>query len=905
MKIKKILTALLLVILTVGVAFSLPARDPNLKTYSLTIPPFENKGYIVPVVEGAQQPATTEVGAILSSTTGVKIDISNISLSGTNWNLTCKITGNLRAYNKRGYTDYESRAISLLINDRTAYIDGGIGDYANYATNEYYYNFGGGTRTLSIPVNALNPMQLIFKVTGSAYHTSTHTSYNNQSAYVSMNTSHVIDLNNNPQMQYTLDKNYINGKDSTSMIVSGKAWDVDGDSFTVTASVNGKTKSQSFLNNSVTQMPSSNNFSFTFDQSEVADFAGTMSINVVDYYSGTQSNTQTVYIDRVVPIVRVDNILSLKPNENAIVYSNDYGTVYLLENDRAYPLYQDVLNAVAQNKGASIGVASPNVTQYFSVPNTFSGTYRAYLVDRAKNVSPASTAPIYIDSTTPQLLKIVIEDNKIKLIYDEPLAQAPVADDFLINKSSSTASDITIVAGEEFVNYEFVFDDFEKDTKNADRFLFTAFDNSMFTNTNGVPDIVGDKPTSNTKFTQVGRYSLEYSAQDKPSADPKFLNYYKWSNKTDINLLVHRRPLAKITCDVAPRTLDGKWTQTNIIGSGSDLDHTDMSNLGIVAEKWEWKLENEGVFVTGTLPAANLRTFQTSTGTYSNYIVRYTTQDVEGAWSLPAYQTVTLTGSAPITISTVLNPAFPNPVVTGNTFAVESTVNSPLPVTSVTGKLNGVKLVNMTKISQVGNISKWTYNYLADSSFAVGTYDFVTVATNNVGTTATDTDKVQIVNSAIITGVRVWGDWNHWRGQLDKVTKQTLVSNPHRFLTHENIHIEADLLGNPDSVTVDMAPQLVDYTYTNKQGITYRHESFGYPLKVHPLIMTSTDNKEFKTSYVIPLCDWTLGYDNIRRRAAYTITVTAKKSATVVTYTISDIEITGNIHDTTYLAPGK
>lgn len=211
--------------------------------------------------------------------------------------------------------------------------------------------------------------------------------------------------------------------------------------------------------------------------------------------------------------------------------------------------------------------------------------------------------------------------------------------------------------------------------------------------------------------------------------------------------------------------------------------------------------------------------------------------------------------------------------------------------------------VPMSLVQTVGEVKTWQANYVPNS-IPEGNYVARFTARTANGNVENLDKNFRLMNLSI-QAVRVWGDWNHWRGQVDKVTKQTLPNNPHRFLTHENIHIEADVIGNPDSVTVSMSPQLANYVYTNKQNITYRHDSFGYPLRAHPLPMTSANQVNFATEYVIPLCDWTLGYDNIRKRVPYTITVTARKGATVVTFDVTDIEITGNIHDTTYLAPSN
>lgn len=139
------------------------------------------------------------------------------------------------------------------------------------------------------------------------------------------------------------------------------------------------------------------------------------------------------------------------------------------------------------------------------------------------------------------------------------------------------------------MDYEFIFDDYESDEKYTDRFVFSAFDNSMFTNPNGIPDIIGKTAGTKNGFHEVGQYTLEYQAQDTPVSETEdnFASYRKWGNKNNVQLLVHRRPIASLSVDAYLQ--NGNWQIRSFNGEGYDLDHMDMSNKGILEEQYEWK----------------------------------------------------------------------------------------------------------------------------------------------------------------------------------------------------------------------------------------------------------------------------------------------------------------------------
>lgn len=212
--------------------------------------------------------------------------------------------------------------------------------------------------------------------------------------------------------------------------------------------------------------------------------------------------------------------------------------------------------------------------------------------------------------------------------------------------------------------------------------------------------------------------------------------------------------------------------------------------------------------------------------------------------------------------------------------------------------------LNMNEVSNDGATKTWQVTYLAPGPHVpAGPYQGLVNAQIPSGKVEDLEIDFQLEHLKI-SYVNIYGDWNHWRGQEDKITGKKLEVNPHRFLSHENIHIESEVIGNPDRVEITMSNELMQMTYKTKSGITYRHDEFGFPIVTYPLAMNTTDNLNFAQEIILPLAGWTMSYDDVRQRQTpYEITVTAYKGSIVKSMTISDIELTGNIHDLIYFQP--
>ncbi len=552
----------------------------------------------------------------------LKLQILNIEEGEYNddyWKITYKGTGDIAA-NK--YTSSGSKTLRIKINGSSIQFD----DYYKNSSGYYYrYKLDGTEHTINVPksshYNDYNPMELVI-------------SYDLYARYddrrVSKNGERTFNMNTKPYLVNELNRNHMNGKNSSSITVKGKVWDIEQDDITITAELNGITKSK-YINIPNASQSTNYDYEFTFDLSEYpTDFSKYIKVTAQDHYGDYIYTNNMIYVDRINPIVSTKDTFMLRGGDEFKVSTNEQSDVYLLKNDRSYYLYTDVMNAISNNKGVKIGNCLNE--SIFTVP-LLNGPYRLFAIDNGKNVSQPSSSIVQIDSKIPELVDIRVENNQLIFIYDDAISnRLSGSKDFLFPLENIISSSVCILADEENVAYEFIFDDYESDEKYTDRFVFSAFSNTMFTTTNGIPDIIGKTASTKNTFHEVGKYTLEYQAQDTPVSmtENRFDNYRKWSNKNNVELLVHRRPIADLAVDATIQS--DTWVINSIVGSGYDLDHMDMTNKGIVEEKYEWKKATDSTFTSGPMPSG-LPTKENNQS--NNYIIKYRVKDIEGAWSKP------------------------------------------------------------------------------------------------------------------------------------------------------------------------------------------------------------------------------------------------------------------------------
>ncbi|QUI25922.1 hypothetical protein HZI73_26275 (plasmid) [Vallitalea pronyensis] len=553
---------------------------------------------------------------------GVTVEILNIvtdSNDSSRWLITYKASGYISAYCRSVDSSYGASA-RTSINGST--IQGNVSTSSGSDSYRESVSYDGSATTISVSKGE-NPMRIYVKV---------RTYSRTYLISTTREQTKIINMNNSPHLSAQIDRNYMNGKDSQSITVSGQGWDIEQDSIVITAELDGITRTK-IIDNPKATMGQENDYTFTFLLSEYPnDIIKTLKVTVRDYYEDTSYTSFTIYIDRIDPQVTTQNDVKIKGGEYVSVTPTEQSDIYLLRNDRPYLLYSDVLSAVNEDKGIAIGNCSTKTN--LSVPTTLlEGSYRLFSVDNGKNVSQPSENIVMVDNSVPEKVNIFIEGNTIRLVYDEVLKPSiPSKDDFILPRENIISSSVCILADEDNVDYEFIFDDYEGDEKYAERFVFSAFDNSMFTNTNGIPDIIGKTASTKSSFHEVGRYTLEYQAQDTPvpGNENRFNNYRKWGNKNLIQLLVHRRPLANLTINAS--LSNDKWIINGVNGTGYDLDHMDMANKGIQDDMYEWKKMNDSQYTPGIIPNT---VAAVEGGKDVEYVVKYKVQDIEGVWSEP------------------------------------------------------------------------------------------------------------------------------------------------------------------------------------------------------------------------------------------------------------------------------
>lgn len=155
-----------------------------------------------------------------------------------------------------------------------------------------------------------------------------------------------------------------------------------------------------------------------------------------------------------------------------------------------------------------------------------------------------------------------------------------------------------------------------------------------------------------------------------------------------------------------------------------------------------------------------------------------------------------------------------------------------------------------------------------------------------------------------ITDVSVAGYWNHWRGQVNAFGEQMSVE-PHRFLSLECVKIDIKTQGDPDKVVIRFSPELEAMTYTDPKGNVYDYSTdfFHYYVDFPQDSTFIPVNNSVTWEYNLPLAPSTKDWDDLRKKPQFKMTVTAWKGSASVTYTVDDIDITGNIYDLTYIQP--
>ncbi|MBN2558893.1 MAG: hypothetical protein JXB33_09085 [Clostridia bacterium] len=153
---------------------------------------------------------------------------------------------------------------------------------------------------------------------------------------------------------------------------------------------------------------------------------------------------------------------------------------------------------------------------------------------------------------------------------------------------------------------------------------------------------------------------------------------------------------------------------------------------------------------------------------------------------------------------------------------------------------------------------------------------------------------------SVIRSISISGAWNHWGDEMD-----------HRFLSLEKVFIRIRTRVRTVRAVIRFSPELEAMSYTNSKGHTYDYaEDFFGEYVLFPGDSTLVANNGYGTQYlylwdyILPMCPETIGWDGIRRRSSYSMTVTVHGyNGKTETISINDIDITGNIYNLLYPQP--
>ena len=215
--------------------------------------------------------------------------------------------------------------------------------------------------------------------------------------------------------------------------------------------------------------------------------------------------------------------------------------------------------------------------------------------------------------------------------------------------------------------------------------------------------------------------------------------------------------------------------------------------------------------------------------------------------------------------------------------------------------------LNMQETNRTASTITWAIEYSAPNNLTEGTYNMRFTATTPSGKQESLDKTFELVNIKVL-GFDMIGEWQYWDGKIDYQGKR-LESSPHRFLALEEVVFRAEILGNPESVRVELSSQLMSMTYTDPNGHTYLYRDIvGYdvffPMALAQIAFNETDNIGiWEAVYILPLAPSTITWDDERITPPYHATLRVKTGLTEIEETISDVDLTGSIYDRISLQP--
>ena len=474
------------------------------------------------------------------------------------------------------------------------------------------------------------------------------------------------------------------------------------------------------------------------------------------------------------------------------------------------------------------------------------------------------------------------------------------------------------VINEDVLEYKKAYLDYENDAINREQIMY-EHDPSVFENNTGkISNADQWITTPITTFTKKGKYTIRYRAEDQVTPNNNFASYRKWSNESTITVFAHERPIALTNVSITP---NGSFYRITASDGGSfDNDHVSRADKGIVAHEWRWRESSEDTWRSEQMNITNGAANKV-------YYIEHRVQDMEGAWSNWTSNAIDNT-QPPVAQFTIANAN--NTITTAEKLKVRDTSYAYFSTLSrwqwiVVNRSNGSVISNgQFANSNTGTGSMLGYDTNIKTDYAdvgPGSYRvYLRVKASNGlwsdgGADAANGyilancyyQDITVKEALKIESVSIDGYWNHWRGQKDMFGKQ-LTIEPHRFLSLESVKINIRTSGFADKVVIRFSPQLEAMQFTDINGNVYDYkDKTGYyvrfPQDTTINLDNRIDNNNINWEYILPLAPSTKSWNDQRIRPPYSMTVTAWKGTNSVSYSINDIDITGNTYDLIYMQP--
>lgn len=233
-----------------------------------------------------------------------------------------------------------------------------------------------------------------------------------------------------------------------------------------------------------------------------------------------------------------------------------------------------------------------------------------------------------------QIENYIKSNNNNGIFLDNTNLDAAIASlkDYILGKENQEEPKTQYVLLGEELEYLTFYDDHEDDVKYSEQWKYTHTNPSYFDNGLGTDAQSGiNRTLPITQFNKVGVYDVLFNVRDNPYNNSLFNNYKLWSEDAAIQLMVHRRPIAAFTPYVLYNSSTSKY-YISTVDNSFDLDHNiTRADKGIIQKLWKWKFTEDVDWQSG-IPTeiVNGKTYQ----------LQLVVQDIEGAWSLPAVETV-------------------------------------------------------------------------------------------------------------------------------------------------------------------------------------------------------------------------------------------------------------------------